>query len=98
VELHPRDCLLLYTDGITDAYAPAHALAPADLESLFGSCAGSNAGEIAERIYSTVLDFSPSEPRDDIALVVLRIADREPAQDGRSPELGLPTGGGESGR
>jgi integral membrane sensor domain MASE1 len=98
VELHPRDCLLLYTDGITDAYAPAHALAPEDLESLFGSCAGSNAGEIAERIYCTVLDFSPSEPRDDIALVVLRIADREPAQDGRSPELGLPTLGGESGR
>jgi integral membrane sensor domain MASE1 len=92
VELHPRDCLVLYTDGITDAYAPAHTLAPADLESLLGSCAGSNAGEIAERIYSAVLDFSPSEPRDDIALVVVRIADREALPNGRSRALRLATG------
>jgi integral membrane sensor domain MASE1 len=92
VELHPRDCLVLYTDGITDAYAPAHALAPADLESLLGSCAGSNAGEIAERIYSAVLDFSPSEPRDDIALVVVRIADGEALPNGRSRALRLATG------
>ena len=93
VDLQPRDCIVLYTDGITDAFAPAHALAPADLESLLGSCAGSSAGEIAERIYCTVLDFSSSEPRDDIALVVLRIADREPSQDGRSARLGLAMGG-----
>ena len=75
VELHPADCLLLYTDGLTDAFAPARALAPADLESLLGSCAGSSADEIAEHVYRAVLDLSRSEPRDDIALVVLRIAD-----------------------
>jgi integral membrane sensor domain MASE1 len=77
VEVHPGDCVLLYTDGLTDAYAPAHTLAPADVQSLLGSCAGLSAGAIAERIYCAVLDFSPSEPRDDIALVVLRIADQD---------------------
>ena len=76
VEIHPADCLLLYTDGLTDAYAPTHTLAPADLESLLGSCAGLSAGEVAERVSRAVLDLAQSEPRDDIALVVLRIADQ----------------------
>jgi sigma-B regulation protein RsbU (phosphoserine phosphatase) len=75
VELHPADCLLLYTDGLTDAHAPAHTLGPSDLQSLLGSCAGFSADEIAEHIYCTVLQLRPSEPRDDIALIVLRIAD-----------------------
>jgi integral membrane sensor domain MASE1 len=75
VEIHPADCLLLYTDGLTDAYAPAHTLETADVESLLGSCAGLSAGEIAEHISHAVLDLARSEPRDDIALVVLRIAD-----------------------
>jgi serine phosphatase RsbU (regulator of sigma subunit) len=76
VEIHPADCLLLYTDGLTDAYAPAHTVALADLESLLGSCAGLSAGEIAERVSRAVLDLAQSEPRDDIALVVLRIVDQ----------------------
>jgi integral membrane sensor domain MASE1 len=76
VGLQPGDCILLYTDGLTDAYAPAHTLAPADVSSLLGACAGRSAGETAEHIYRNALDFSRSEPRDDIALVVLRIADR----------------------
>jgi len=76
VKLRPADCLLLYTDGLTDAYAPAHTLAPSDVQSLLGSCAGFSADRIAEHIYRTVLELRPSDPRDDIALVVLRIADR----------------------
>jgi integral membrane sensor domain MASE1 len=82
VEIHPTDCLLLYTDGLTDAYAPAHTLAPADVESLLASCAGMSAGDIAERVSRAVLDLGHSEPRDDIALVVLRIADERAPEDG----------------
>jgi integral membrane sensor domain MASE1 len=76
VELQPGDCVLLYTDGLTDAYAPAHTLGPADVESLLASCAGFSAGDVAEHIYGAVLGFSRSEPRDDIALLVLRIGDQ----------------------
>ena len=76
VELHPGDCVLLYTDGLTDAYAPAHTLGAADVESLLASCAGFSAGDVAEHIYGAVLGFSRSEPRDDIALLVLRIGDQ----------------------
>ena len=79
VELHPGDSLLLYTDGLTDAYAPAYTLAPAELESLLRSCAGLNAEEIAERVSGAVRDpsRSGSEPRDDIALLVVQIVDGE---------------------
>jgi serine phosphatase RsbU (regulator of sigma subunit) len=73
VVLHPGDCVLLYTDGLTDAYAPAQTLLPADVESLLASCAGFSAADIADHIYGAVLDLSRSEPRDDIALLVLRI-------------------------
>jgi integral membrane sensor domain MASE1 len=76
IELHGGDCVLLYTDGLTDAYAPAHTLEPTDLRSLLRSCAGLSADETAEHIYRAVLDFGHSEPRDDIALVVLRIGDK----------------------
>jgi integral membrane sensor domain MASE1 len=75
VELHPADCMLLYTDGLTDA--SAQTLTPADVEALLGSCGGSSASEIAEQVYRAVLDRSRSAPRDDIALVVVRIADPE---------------------
>jgi integral membrane sensor domain MASE1 len=75
VELHPSDAVLFYTDGLTDAYAPAHTVAPAELESLLGSCAGLSADELAERVSRAVLDLGRSEPRDDIALVALRVAD-----------------------
>jgi hypothetical protein len=81
VELHPADSLMLYTDGLTDAYAPAHTLAPADVEALLGSCAGLNAEEVAERVFGAVLDLGRTEPRDDIALVVLRIADHDRPED-----------------
>jgi integral membrane sensor domain MASE1 len=73
VELQPADSILLYTDGLTDAYAPAHALSPADVEALLGSCAGMSADEIAEHMSRAVLGLGRSDPRDDIALVVLRI-------------------------
>jgi integral membrane sensor domain MASE1 len=76
IDIHPADCLLLYTDGLTDAHAPAHTLETADVEALLGSCAGLSAGEIAEQVAHAVLDLARSEPRDDIALVVLRIADQ----------------------
>jgi len=75
VVLRPGDCVLLYTDGLTDAYAPALTLDPADVESLLAATSGAGAEGIADHIYGAVLDLSPSEPRDDIALLVLRIGE-----------------------
>ena len=67
------DALMLYTDGLTDAYAPARILEVDDLASLLASCAGRPAAEIADRVQRAALDGDAAQPRDDIALLVLRI-------------------------
>jgi integral membrane sensor domain MASE1 len=74
LELHSGDALMLYTDGLTDAYAPARTLEPDDLASLLASCAGRSASEIADRIQHAALDDDSKQPRDDVALVVVRLA------------------------
>jgi serine phosphatase RsbU (regulator of sigma subunit)/anti-sigma regulatory factor (Ser/Thr protein kinase) len=90
-ELAVGDALMFYTDGLTDAYAPARALTSADLVSILGSCAGQSAAEIARRVRDAVLDGGPTQPRDDIALLVLRLADLPPRPEAEITKL-LPNG------
>jgi integral membrane sensor domain MASE1/anti-sigma regulatory factor (Ser/Thr protein kinase) len=85
-DLASGDALILYTDGLTDAYAPGRVVSPSDLVSILESCAGHTAPEIARRIQGAVLDGREAEPRDDIALLVLRVPDRP-----RIPERELTT-------
>ena len=73
LELGPGDALMLYTDGLTDAYAPDRSLDADDLASLLASCAGRSASEIADYIQHAALDDDIKQPRDDVALVVVRL-------------------------
>ena len=73
VELHPGDSLVLYTDGLTDAYAPAQIFTPADLVAALEPCGGRAAAEIASHVAQTLLGVNGRQLRDDIALLVLRI-------------------------
>ena len=73
VDMQVGDALMLYTDGLTDAYAPARILEVDDLASLLAACAGRPAAEIADRVQRAALDGDAAQPRDDIALLVLRI-------------------------
>jgi integral membrane sensor domain MASE1/anti-sigma regulatory factor (Ser/Thr protein kinase) len=72
-ELSPGDSLVLYTDGLTDAYAPQRPITPADLASILELHAGRGAREIVDGIQRAVLENGDGEPRDDIALLVLRV-------------------------
>jgi serine phosphatase RsbU (regulator of sigma subunit) len=72
-ELAPGDALILYTDGLTDAYAPGRILKRAELLSTLGSCAGQSATAIAQSLRAAALGRWTTEPRDDIALLVLRV-------------------------
>jgi integral membrane sensor domain MASE1 len=73
VDLAAGDALAFYTDGLTDAHAPAHVVSVQDLAIALRECAGLNASEIARKLTRTVLDRGPGDPRDDILLFVLRI-------------------------
>jgi len=75
VELEQDDVLVLYTDGLTDALAPERMLDEDDLLEALGRCAGASASAITERLEHLALGEDPSRsPRDDIALVVAKLA------------------------
>jgi integral membrane sensor domain MASE1 len=74
-DLAPGDALILYTDGLTDAYAPGRIVKRAGLVAALESCAGRSATEIASGIQQSVLG-ERTEPRDDIVLLVLRVQER----------------------
>jgi serine phosphatase RsbU (regulator of sigma subunit) len=73
VKLEPGDALVLYTDGVTDAAAPQHIWTPEALGRTLGSPAGLDADQIAERTLTAALEGVGGDPRDDIAIMVLKV-------------------------
>jgi serine phosphatase RsbU (regulator of sigma subunit) len=73
VQLAPGDTVVLYTDGVTEAHHRN--------QDLFGeerlidviSHARNGVDDVADAIIAAVSDYGPAEPRDDVAVVVLRI-------------------------
>ena len=74
VRLRPGDALVLYTDGVIEASPLDDAFGPSQLASFVGSCAGKDAGRIAAGIERRVLEVQEGRLRDDVAVVVLRVA------------------------
>ena len=73
LRLMPGDALVLYTDGVTEARSPNGEFFGDDrLRRLLRSCSGFEAADIAARIKNVVLDFQEGDPRDDLAVLVLR--------------------------
>jgi integral membrane sensor domain MASE1 len=72
--LGPGDAVLLYTDGLTDAYAPDRVVSQEELAEALASCAGQGAAEIATGVRDFVLGEKGIGPRDDITVLVLRVA------------------------
>ena len=67
------DTLLLYTDGVTEARVRSWELGEEGLTSLLEGCAGQGPAEIVETIERAVVGVQAGVPRDDIALVALRV-------------------------
>ena len=75
LELGEGDTLVLYTDGLTDALAPDRMLTERDLLRALAHCHGLSAGEISQQLESVALGADTTRaPRDDIALVVAKLA------------------------
>jgi PAS domain S-box-containing protein len=75
VDLSPGDALVFYTDGVIEDRGDG-GLAEERLAALLAECAGKGADAIAARIEEAAVRSQGGNPRDDIAVLVLRVAER----------------------
>ena len=72
LELRPGDAVLVYTDGLTDAYAPRRIVTARDVIAALRGCAGHGPAEITQRL-TAFLPEDSGTPRDDILVLVAQI-------------------------
>lgn len=73
LDLARGDALLLYTDGVTESRQPGLGLTEAALQDLLAAHRGDSAEELANAVEEATVAAQPGGPRDDIALVCLRV-------------------------
>ena len=67
------DLLLLYTDGVIDARAGREVFGEERLHAALASAAGADAEAVLDAIDTAVRAFNPGAPRDDKALLAIRV-------------------------
>jgi serine phosphatase RsbU (regulator of sigma subunit) len=74
VSLRPGDAVVFYTDGIVEARGPDGSFfGEKRLRTLLRLCAGLGAPTIAQRLRDVTLEYGEGNPRDDLAVLVLRV-------------------------
>jgi PAS domain S-box-containing protein len=74
VWLSEGDALVFYTDGVIEGRGDGEALDEERLARLVGRCAGRSADAIAAEVERAAVGSHGGRPRDDIAVLVLRVA------------------------
>src|SRR5262249_28376791 len=74
VDLQPGDTLVFYTDGVTEAGVSDTLFGEERLVKLVAGCRGLDPAGLVNRIQRAVMEFQGGSPRDDIAVVVLRVS------------------------
>ena len=73
IDLRPGDALLFYTDGVTESRGPGLGLSESALRDILAGRAGGSAKELADAVEEAAVAAQPGGPRDDIALVCMRV-------------------------
>ncbi len=73
VDLDPGDVLVAVTDGVTERREGARMLGEDGLATVLAGCRELTAGAVAARIQRAVVDFAVAAPRDDMAILALRV-------------------------
>jgi serine phosphatase RsbU (regulator of sigma subunit) len=73
VALAPGDVVLLYTDGVTEAGPAGQEIGEAGLARLLGEMRGRSAEEIVSGVERAAVAAQEGQPRDDIALIAVRV-------------------------
>jgi sigma-B regulation protein RsbU (phosphoserine phosphatase) len=71
--LQPGDVLVLHTDGVTEARQGNRFLGDDGLDEWLLDGPVQSARELADRIVADAVAFQNGDPRDDIALLVIRV-------------------------
>ena len=76
VMLEPGDALVFYTDGVIESRVNAHGvLDERRLAELISTCAGRDPDTIASKVEDAAVLSQNGRPKDDIAVLVLRVAE-----------------------
>jgi serine phosphatase RsbU (regulator of sigma subunit) len=70
-QLGPGDALVLYTDGLTEARAPAEVWSPDDLARVLARATGMDAAALVEHLSRAAIRAAEA-PRDDLAILALK--------------------------
>jgi serine phosphatase RsbU (regulator of sigma subunit) len=77
VDLGAGDCVLFFTDGVTDAAAPGAAWSASGLAEFFAGLSADDPSDIVEEIELAVVAQSSGIPRDDLALLAVQFTGAE---------------------
>lgn len=80
LNLVPGDVLVLFTDGVTEARRSGVFFGEEGLAALLRSSTADSARELADEILVEVLGLQDGRPRDDIAVVVVKVPPPEEAE------------------
>jgi serine phosphatase RsbU (regulator of sigma subunit) len=73
VDLKVGDALVLYTDGVTDERRNGEEFGEARLHEVLRTSGAAPAQEIADAVLGSVVGFRTGAPRDDIAILVMKV-------------------------
>jgi serine phosphatase RsbU (regulator of sigma subunit) len=69
------DALVLFTDGLVESRSDAGVMGDEGVERVVAASVGSSAQRIADRLETTVVEQAGGDPRDDVAILVIRAVD-----------------------